>query len=246
MITGPYEKARKYIESHQKVSLEKYKHPHGPCITISREVGAGADIISEKICERLQRTAKDEYVKWTLFDKNLIEKVLEDHNLPEKLTEYLEEDKITEINSVVNELLGIYPAAWLLVQKTAQTILQLASMGNVIIIGRGSNIVTAHMQNVFHVRIVAPLEDRINRIQELFKFSRKEATERIKKDDAIKKHYLKHHYHKNIDDKYLYHIIINTHLTSYEDAAEIISTHVVNKYPQYFFSHDFMGINKAS
>ena len=43
-----------------------------------------------------------------------------------------------------------------LVHKTAKTILQLAEMGNVIIIGRGANVVTAHMNNIFHVRLVAP------------------------------------------------------------------------------------------
>jgi hypothetical protein len=236
MVSGPYEKAKQYIESHQIVSLEKSGHPHGPCITISREVGAGADIVSEKICGTLQKRAKDEHVKWTLFDKNLIEKVIEDNNLPEKLNAYLEEDKITEINSIVSELLGLHPPVWLLVHKTAQTILQLASMGNVIIMGRGSNIVTAHMKNVFHIRLVAPLEERINRMQEIFKLSRKEAKESIKKDDEIKKHYLQHHYHKDINDKYLYHLIINTQLLPYEEAADLICAHALKKFPQYFIN----------
>ncbi|MDR3611269.1 MAG: cytidylate kinase-like family protein [Ignavibacteriaceae bacterium] len=234
MITGPYEKAKKYIESHQIVSLEKNKHPHGPCITISREIGAGADIISERVCEILQKQTKDKYVKWAIFDKNLIEKVINDNNLPDKLTEYLEEDKITEINSMVSELLGIHPPVWLLVHKTAQTILQLATMGNVIIIGRGGNIVTAQMKNVLHIRLVAPLEQRINRIQDIFNLSRKEAKERIKKDDDIKRHYLQHHYHKDIEDKYLYHIIINTYLLPYEEAAEMICAHVLKQFPHYF------------
>ena len=234
MITGSYEKAKKYIESHQKNSSERNQFTHGPCITISREVGAGGDAVSERLCDLLQKNRRYEQVKWIVFDKNLIEKVIGDHNLPEKLSEYLEEDKITEIKSMVNELLGLHPPAWLLVHKTAQTILQLATMGNVIIVGRGAHLVTAHMNNVFHVRLVAPLEDRIRHMQDIFNLSRKEAIVRIKKDDVTRKHYLKHYYHKDIEDKYLYHVIINTHLLPYEEAAEMIGTHVIKKFPEYF------------
>jgi hypothetical protein len=234
MITGSYEKAKKYIESQQRILSEKNKFTHGPCITISREVGAGADAVSERVCDLLQKKRRHEEVKWTVFDKNLIEKVIEDHNLPEKLSEYLEEDKITEINSMVSELLGLHPPVWLIVHKTAKTILQLAEIGNVIIIGRGANVVTAHLKNVFHVRLVAPLEDRIKHIEDIFELSRKDAIKRIKKDDVSRRHYLHHHYNKDIDDKFLYHIIINTHLLSYDDAAEMISNHVINKFPQYF------------
>jgi cytidylate kinase len=160
--------------------------------------------------------------------------VIEDHNLPEKLSEYLEEDKKTEINSMVNEILGLHPPIWILVQKTAQTILQLATMGNVIIVGRGANLITEPMKNVFHIRLVAPLEDRIKHIQDIFDLSRKESIERIKKDDVMRKNYLHQHYHKDIDDKYLYHIIINTHLLPYDEAAEMISTHIIKKFPHYF------------
>ena len=115
MITGSYEKAKKYIESHQGNSSDKNKFANGPCITISREVGAGGDAVSNRLYELFQKNRRYEHTNWAVFDKNLIEKVIEDHNLPEKLSEYLEEDKITEINSMVSELLGLHPPMWLIV-----------------------------------------------------------------------------------------------------------------------------------
>lgn len=184
--------------------------------------------------QHIAERRKYDEVKWTVFDKNLLEKVIEDHNLPGQLSEFLEESKMTEINSMVSELLGLRPPAWLIVHKTTQTILQLAEIGNVIIIGRGSNVVTAHLKNVFHIRLVAPLEDRIRHMQDIFDLTRKEAIARIRKDDKLRKHYLQHHYHKNIEDKFLYHLIINTHLLPYDEAAEMISAHVIRKFPQYF------------
>jgi Cytidylate kinase-like family len=234
MITGSFEKAKNYIESHPKIYSDKNRITHGPCVTISREMGSGGDIVSEKVCEILQEKRINDQVKWAVFDQNLIEKVIEDHNLPRKLSEYLEEDKLTEINSMVSELLGLHPPAWLLVHKTAQTILQLATMGNVIIVGRGAYLITAKLNNVFHVRLVAPVADRIKHIENKLNISHKEATERIKDDYRKRKHYLQYHYHKDIEDKFLYHIIINTHLVAYEEASEIISNHIIWKFPQYF------------
>ena len=234
MITGPYEKAKKYIESHQNIYASERKFIQGPAITISRETGAGSDTIADLICEILQKKSKFDFIHWTVFDKNLIEKVIEDHNLPGQIKKYLEEDKFTAINNAVSELLGLHPPEWVLIHKTTQTIMQLASLGNVILVGRGAHVVTSHMPNVVHCRFIAPLPDRIKHIEEKFELTERAAQERIKKDDAMRRHYLHHNYGKEIDDNYLYHLIINTHLIPYKEAAELVSNYVINKYPQYF------------
>ncbi len=234
MITGPYEKAKKYIESHQHISVTERKRIQGPAITLSRETGAGADVIADMICEILQSKVRNDFVKWTVFDRNLIEKIIEDHNLPGQIAKYLEEDKFNAINNTVNELLGLHPPEWLLIHKTTQTIMQLASLGNVILVGRGANVITAQMPNVLHVRFVAPLHDRIKHIREKFDLSEHDAQERIKKDDAMRRHYLYHHYRKEIEELYLYHLIINTHFVPYKEAAELVCSYLIKKFPQYF------------
>jgi len=39
-------------------------------------------LVAELICDILQKKVRNEIVKWTVFDRNLIEKIIEDHNLP--------------------------------------------------------------------------------------------------------------------------------------------------------------------
>lgn len=229
MVTGAYEKAKKYIESHSSHQNSSIRKAEGPCITISRETGAGADRVSEIICGKLQEYNSFGEPKWAVFDKNLIEKVIEDHNLPSMISDSLENYKVNEINAYISEMLGLQPSAFTLLHKTSQTIMQLASMGNVIIIGRGANIITSKMQNCFHVRLTAPIENRIKHIMELFDFNHNEAAEFIKQDDAKRKNYLMHHFHKSIDDPLLYHITINTGKMTYEDAAETIMHHFGSK-----------------
>lgn len=236
LISGALEKARLYIETHSKEKEpdKKGKFEKGPCITISRETGAGADVISQKLIEILQRHKKENLPDWTIFDRNLIERVLEDHHLPKTLSELFDEKKHSSIVSFASELLAGQPAIHTLVHKTTQTILRLAEIGNVIIIGRGGNLVTAHMTNAFHVRLVAPIEDRIKYVQERCGYDYKKAVEFLKEDDQGRKNYIKTYFHRQIDDPLLYHLIINTCRFNFEYAAKIIADSVLRVFPKSF------------
>jgi len=242
MLTkGAYEKAKNYVESHHRFSeeIEKNKKLYlGPCITMSRQTGAGADKVSDSLVKFFESFRKENAPQWTVFDKNLIEKVLEDYNLPHQLAEVMEEKKYSAIISMANELLGGQPGIWDLVHKTTRTILQLAQTGNVIIIGRGGNVITARLKNAFHVRLVASMEDRIKHVQEYYQLEKAKAVEFIKKDDIARKNYLMNYFNKNIDDPLLYHITINTTILPYEEAAQLIAKFVVQRFPEMFIKAD--------
>jgi cytidylate kinase len=224
-------KALEYVESHSKDKLLKKA---GPCITVSRESGAGSGIVDEKLKEILAIHQNEEYGEWAVFDKNLIEKVIADHNLPDQLTRLMTHENYNSINNILAEMLGLQPSARTLMHQTAVTILQLAYTGNVIIVGRGSNLITAKLKNTFHVRLVAPLEDRIKRIQAFYNFGRKEAQEFIKEEDVGRKEFIRKNFLKDIDDPLLYHMILNTHLMTHEQAAHVIANAVMAKFPEAF------------
>ena len=144
LIKGAMEKAKHYIESHKAdAGKGNFRNIMGPCITLSREAGAGAEVISQIIVDTFSKNDPDIKRPWAIFDQNLIEKVLQDHNLPLRLVELMEERKYSAVSSIMNEILGGQPGTWTLFHKTTETILQLAHMGNCIIIERGGNIITA-------------------------------------------------------------------------------------------------------
>src|ERR1700744_5816658 len=70
----------------QALANRSYAHPQKtfPSITLSRETGAGAVTIGKMVLEILQNESHGP-LPWTLFDRNLVEKVIEDHSLPERL-----------------------------------------------------------------------------------------------------------------------------------------------------------------
>jgi len=200
-----------------------------PFVTISRKAGAGGITIGEKLCEYLRQHDKNaKTCPWTVFDKNLVEQVIKDHNLPEKVARFMSEDKMNEVEDILEELFRIHPSKWTLVHKTTQTILHLAEMGHVILVGRGANVITRKLTYGFHVRLVGSISNRIEYMMEKFHLSEKQAIHVIKKRDQGRENYLKKYFGKDIDDPLLYDLVINTDHISCENAAQFIGEAVLN------------------
>jgi cytidylate kinase len=191
-------------------------------ITISREAGCGAAPVAERLAQLLKACDKSAAAPWTVFDRNLIEQVLQDHNLPVRFAKYLPEDRGSEIRDVMDELFGVHPSTWTVVEHTAETILRLAHLGRVILIGRGANMITARLPGVFHVRLVAPLAERIEQAQHVNNMTPNEARDFIEREDKGRARYLKQYFEADADNPLHYHLVINTSLISYEEAAGLI------------------------
>jgi cytidylate kinase len=197
-------------------------------VTISRQAGCGAVIIAEKLARYLQEHSPADDPQWTVFDRELMDKVLADHNLPKYLAQFLPEDKTSQIENMLAEIFRVYPPPQTVIQQTAETLLQLAGLGNAILIGRAGNIVTARLPNVLHVRLVAPLADRIERICRDDRKSPDEARRFCLEEEQARARYLKTYYHADINDPLCYHLVINTSLVGWDHAARIIGDAVLS------------------
>ena len=134
------------------------------------------------------------------------------------------EDHVSEIADIMDELFGLHPPSWTLVRKTSQTILHLAHRGNVILIGRGANVITSRLPHVFHVRLIGSLAKRILRLQKANGIGQEEAWRIAKHEDLARQRYLKQFFNKDIDDPLLYHLVINTDLMTIEEIVRLIAS----------------------
>lgn len=232
---GAYEKSKRYLEQHSKVTVGQSKHRIiFPCLAVSREPGSGANTVCEKVLDILQSKTKEPEVSWGYFNRMLLEKVLEDSKLPKVVSEYLSEGKYSYFNDAVSELLGIRPSEWTILHKTTNTVLQLGRMGKVIIVGRASVLITSRLSNAFHIRLIAPLENRIEHTMKKRQVNRVEAQKLIENETEARKKYVRAHFHREIDDPSLYNLILNTGKFTYDEAAEIIADAVIKKFPKCF------------
>lgn len=220
------DKCEIYIERHFG---KKGKGEPKPAITISRAEGAGGLTVSSELAKYLQKKTTS-HEEWTIFDQKLVTKVLEVFNLKGRVEDFMKEDHKGTATDAFEEFLGLHPSTWSLVERTNATILRLAQIGTCILVGRGGNMVTKDMPNVFHVRLVGSFEKRVEQAMKVFGYDRKTASNYIKKKDQGRKRYIKDNFDADIDDPLTYHIVINTDLITYEEAAQLIGTEVIRRY----------------
>src|SRR6185312_5715809 len=82
IATTAVESCLSFVSGHARpASLLETRRSRNVCraITISRQAGCGALIVAEKVAGYLQAQMPEDALPWTVFDRNLMDKVLEDH-----------------------------------------------------------------------------------------------------------------------------------------------------------------------
>lgn len=106
---------------------------------------------------------------------------------------------------------------------TQRVILEMASAGNAVIIGRGSQFLLRGLPRVLHIYVFAPLPRRIENVRTHFQLTRAQAIDFIERRDAETENYLRHYYGSDGTQPELYHLLINTGLFSFETTADLIA-----------------------
>ncbi len=233
----------RYLQA-QAALPEKARLPPQLAITISREAGAGGITIAELLGQRLTAEKMPAESPWAVFDANLAKQILEDHKLPTDLERFMAEDARLPVEAIVEEVLGLHPSSWTLVQHTTQTILRLAGLGHTILVGRGSNIITARLPNVFHVRLVAPLAARVRHTVEYYHVSEAEATRFVREKDQARRRYVRRYFNAEIDDPTLYDVTLNTGRFGFAPVAEVIAQLALHRHHA-FTEHERAVLNTS-
>jgi cytidylate kinase len=94
--------------------------------------------------------------------------------------------------------------------------------GNIVILGRGGQAILKDKPDVLHVRIVAPLDARAQRLHEQENFSLGGAQDIVIKRDQASAEYLKRFYDLDWADPVLYDLVIDTTKLGLEGATQLI------------------------
>jgi cytidylate kinase len=200
------------------------KKPSPGFVTLSRQAGAGGISVAEALAEQLSsKKIGSETTEWVVFDQNLLEQVVDKHKLPEQYAKYMEETFSPTIQTAIEQLLELHPAMSRLVGKINQTILHLATTGNVIIVGRGSNFVTRHLKGGLNVRLVGSTRARLWFMQEYHSLGMEEAQNYLEEKDSSRVKYVKRYFNKDITDPLFYDLVLNTDGWKPKQSAQLIT-----------------------
>jgi cytidylate kinase len=224
MHTLVLDRAETYLNSQWRESrspwLSAARHSHA-FVTISRQSGSGGTSFARTLARLLNGHAP-EGILWAVYEGNLIGRMLEANHLSLRLARFLPEDKVSEVNASIGELVGLHPNLWELVQKMNKAMCELAEQNHAIFVGRGANFATRHLGGV-HIRLVASAEHRARYQALLYDMSEKEALAYNSKCDAARRRYVRANFNADIDDPRAYDLVLNTEEISLSEAAELAS-----------------------
>jgi cytidylate kinase len=216
-----------------------------PVITISKQHGAGGKDIALALARELG---------CEVVDKSLIIKVAQQARVGTDRVENFDQEHYSSIDKYLSGIFLANPAlfgpgsfdfpatssAGLMADQeffnaqkyltlTQALIKELYQKGNVVLVGRGGQLLLADKNDCLHLRLCAPLEYRIRRVMEKAGVGEKEAGEKIHSRDKSRASYIKDHYQRDWNDPGLYHLTINTQRVPVETTIALVKQIINNK-----------------
>ena len=193
-----------------------------PIVTISRQRGAEGQAIAFRTAEILTEMSHG-VQPWIVVDKDIAERVIEDHHLPKQVSSFFSDEQTLSIEEHLEGILGISVPSATRVQDMTRTIIKLARLGHVIFVGRAAHVITAKFPRAVHVRIIGSFDRRVERLAETNQCSLDEAAAEVRKVDNQRRHFVSTHFHSDLDDATRYDMIFNRDRLSVQESARLIA-----------------------
>jgi hypothetical protein len=193
---------------------------YGPYLLISREKGAGGHAVAREAGIRLG---------WQVFDNEIVDEIAKKAHVRRQLIESLDEHDRDTIQGIIDQLLKpreIGTSDYFACLK--QVVLTLGHQGDVVIVGRGAQFILP-TQFGLCVRMVAPIEARIQRTADKEHLSMDAARVEVERSDRERVKLVRRHYGRDVTDPLSHDIIINTAAMNVEAAAGVIMTALQGK-----------------
>jgi cytidylate kinase len=187
--------------------------PWGLTIAISREAGARGATIAKRAAVKLG---------WQVYSQDLLEYIAQEGTFRQDVLDHLPVSAGIWVDEQMQRLLkeenvSKNPS----ILDLARMVLSLGAQGQVVLLGRGAGcILPSH--STLHVRLVAPLADRVAYMSQWMRLTEEEAAEQVHKRDSRRAEFLATHFHRKSGDVHQYDMVLNTSLLGEERCADLI------------------------
>jgi CMP/dCMP kinase len=199
--------------------------PHIELITVSRQFGAGGSELARKLGERLN---------WHVLDDEVACRCAERLHLETSTVERLREHSPTLLARLSSALLVAPPEAPgidtthllridAIAEAAFESITEAAKSLPLVVVGFGTQCIFADRPDALHLRLVAPMPVRVERLRERFGWDAANAAARARRMDEDRRRYVQRYFHRDVNDPLLYDVQINTGRTTLDEATSIIA-----------------------
>jgi len=186
-----------------------------PIVTISRTHASGGVEFARLLAERLG---------FTFWHKELVREIATNAHLSERLIAAMDEHRRDRVAEVVRNLTLVDSAASSAPYIVAliKALRGIAALGGAVIVGRGAQYVLDPGE-LFRVRLVAPLEQRIEQLVGQGRSSA-DASKEIAAIDADRRGFIKGYFKHDPEDALEYDLTINLGTIPRDTAADLVIT----------------------
>jgi len=208
-------------ESGQRARRDRPAEPPsrkiGPCITISREAGANGEQIAQLVGQKLG---------WEVLDRNLLDRVAQRLHVSRNLLETVDETTSHWFSDAFGSWVNprLVPHAQY-VSHLGRIVLNAAKQGNVVIVGRGAPFLLPR-HCYLAVRIIASRKYRIEQLRQRHHLTAREARRLMNHLDEGRREFVRHYFHRDLDDLHLYDLVVNVEQLGPDFTADLICTSV--------------------
>ena len=161
-------------------------------ITISRQFGAGGELLARTVANELG---------FLLVDRSRIAAGLTALGLPPQLVRF---DETAPKAEQLEKKRCFYVTA------LHEYIMDLAASQSIVLLGRGGQFLFRDRPDAFHIFVCAPLAQRVEWIRHLYGLEEKAAARLVNEQEQRKKRYIRHAFGHSWLDLALYDLILNT------------------------------------
>jgi cytidylate kinase len=187
--------------------------PAGLTVAISREAGSRGGSIARRAGQRLG---------WQVYPQELLEYIAQEGSFRQQLSESLTPAASAWVDAQFDNLLRAqdlsrHPS----IMELARMVLSLGVSGEVVLLGRGAGYILPP-RTTLHVRLIAPLADRIAYMSQWLRLTHEEAVAQVRLRDSRRAEFISTHFHRKPSDIYQYDLLLNTTLLGEELCADMI------------------------
>jgi Cytidylate kinase-like family len=198
--------------------------PLGLTVAISREAGARGGSIARRVGKRLG---------WQVYTQELLEFLCANDAARQSILTDVPHDATAWVGQQLNRLRTehlIDPISEL--GEMPRLILTLAARGDVILVGRGAGYYLPRATSL-HIRIVAPIDDRIAHMADWLRMTPEEAAKQVDLRDERRAEFLNKHFGRRGTDVHEFDQILNSGLLFEETCTDAIVAAINGKQDQF-------------
>jgi cytidylate kinase len=178
-------------------------------ITVSREYGAGGYEVAHLLAEQLG---------WELLDRELLHRAAAIEHLPDAELERLDEKAVS-----LADRFRLHPPHQRYLHGLTEAARQAAARGNVVLVGRGTGHLLADFPHTLHLRLVAPLQWRAQRMASKEGWSPELALARCAEQDSTRERFNRYFFGEAPFQLWRYDLTFHTGRVQLGDVAACVA-----------------------